>query len=297
MLMNPDFIILQALNGLTIAAIYVLLASGLTIVLGLQNIVNVAHGVFYMLGAYFSLTVVTSLGLNFWISLPVAFAATAALGALLEILGIRSLIRWKRPHYHPMILTLGIAMGGSEVVKMIWGAIPQMAETPAILQGVMTVGPVVYPKYWMFVIVVTAVVMIGLWLFFNRTGLGVMVRAVAMDNETAQAMGTNAPRLNTWVFAFGTGLAGVAGVLAAPILSVDPNMGMELLLILFVVIILGGLGSLWGTVVSAMVIGMLLAFGTAVFSGMVAKLLVFFVMIIVLVIRPYGLFATGAAVE
>lgn len=295
--MNLNFIILQALNGLTIAAIYVLLASGLTIVLGLQNIVNVAHGVFYMLGAYFSLTVVTKLGLDFWVSLPVAFAATAVLGALLEILGIRSLIRWKRSNHHPMILTMGIALGGGEVVKMIWGAIPQMAEAPKIFQGVMAVGPVSYPKYWMLVICVTAVVMIGLWLFFSRTGLGIMVRAVAMNNEMAQAMGTNAPRLNTWVFAFGTGLAGVAGVLAAPILSIDPNMGMELLLILFVVIILGGLGSLWGTVVSAVAIGMVIAFGTAAFSGMVAKLMVFGAMIVVLIIKPYGLFATGAAVE
>ena len=297
MLMNLDFIILQVLNGLTIAAIYVLLASGLTVVLGMQEIVNVAHGVFYMLGAYFSLTVVAGLGFDFWTSLPVAFAATTALGAILEILGIRSLIRWKRPHYHPMILTLGVAIGGAEVVKIIWGAVPQMAETPKIFQGVMAVGPVVYPKYWMFVVVVTALVMVGLWLFFNRTGLGVKVRAVAMNNEMAQAMGTNAPRLNTWVFAFGTGLAGVAGVLAAPILSVDPNMGMELLLILFVVIILGGLGSLWGTVVSAVIIGMILAFGTAVFSGMAAKLLVFAAMTIVLIIRPHGLFAAGAAVE
>jgi branched-subunit amino acid ABC-type transport system permease component len=297
MLLNPTFVILQVLNGLTIAAIYVLLASGLTIILGLQNIVNVAHGVFYMLGAYMALTVINGLGLNFWVSLPVAFAATAVLGALLEILGIRSLIQWKRPHHHPMILTLGIALGGGEVVKMIWGAVPRMAETPKILQGVMIMGPVVYPKYWMFVIVIAAVFMIGLWLFFNRTGLGVMVRAVAMNNEMAQAMGTNAPRLNTWVFAFGTGLAGVAGVLAAPILSVDSNMGMELLLILFVVIILGGLGSLWGMVVSAVAIGLLIAFGTAIFSGMVAKLLVFAAMIAVLIIKPYGLFGTGAAVE
>jgi len=295
--MNLNFIILQALNGLTIAAIYVLLASGLTIVLGLQNIVNAAHGVFYMLGAYFSLTVVTRLGLDFWVSLPVAFAATALLGALLEILGIRSLVRWKRSNHHPMILTLGIALGAGEVVKMIWGAIPRMAEIPIILQGVMAVGPVSYPKYWMLVIGVTVLVMIGLWLFFNRTGLGILVRAVAMNNEMAQAMGTNAPRLNTWVFAFGTGLAGVAGVLAAPILSVDPHMGMELLLILFVVIILGGLGSLWGTVISAVAIGIVIAFGTAAFSGMVAKLMVFGAMIVVLIIKPYGLFATGAAVE
>ena len=129
------------------------------------------------------------------------------------------------------------------------------------------------------------------------TDLGIMVRAVAMDNEVAQALGTRAPRLNTLVFAFGTGLAGVAGVLAAPILGVDPNMGMELLLILFVVIILGGLGSLMGAMIGAAIIGLVLSFGTAFTSGTVAKILVFVTMIIILIIRPSGLIAQGKEVD
>ncbi len=295
--MNATMIIMQTLNGLTIAAIYVLLASGLTVVLGMQRIVNAAHGVFYMLGAYVSLTVVSGLGLNFWLSLPAAFIVSAVLGMALEIFCIRNLIRWKREHHHPMMLTLGIAIGGGEVVKMIWGAIPQLAEVPKILQGVAVWGPIIYPKYWLFVIVFTIFTLVAIWAFFNMTGLGVTVRAVAMNNEIAQAMGANAPCLNTLVFGFGAGLAGMAGVLAAPILGVDTNMGMELLLILFVVIILGGLGSLMGAVISAVLIGLVLAFGTGLTSGTTAKIMVFVAMIVILIFKPLGLFGHGADVE
>lgn len=295
--MGLTMFVMQALNGLTIAAIYILLASGLTVVLGLQRIVNAAHGVFYMFGAYISLTVVSYAGLNFWVSLPVAFAGTAAMGALLERFGIRKLILQKTSHHYPMMVTLGITLGGGEAVKIIWGAVPQMIDVPEILTGVVIVGPIMYPKYWLFVMAVTVIIMVAIWAFFNLTGLGVMVRAVGTNNEMAQALGTNALLINTAVFAFGTGLAGMAGVLAAPILSMDSNMGMELLMVLFIIIILGGLGSLLGAVISAVVIGMIMAFGTALASGAVAKILTFVVMIMILVFRPLGIFNRGTDIH
>lgn len=292
----PTFI-MQTLNGLTIASIYILLASGLTIVLGLQSIINIAHGLFYMLGAYLALTLMAKIGMIFWLTLPVSFAAAFLLGVGLELSGIRTLTRWNRPRIHQIILTLGFTLLGVEIVKLVWGAIPQLAEVPESLQGVFILGPIIYPKYWLFVMVVTVVVMVGLWFFFNQTGLGILVRAVAANNEMAQALGTNAPRLNTLIFGFGTGLAGFAGVIAGPIISVDPNMAMELLLIMFVVIILGGMGSLVGVVVSSIIIGEVLAFGTAFFTGMMAKILAFAVMILVLLLKPLGLFGRGTAVE
>lgn len=295
--MTPMFIILQALNGLTIAAIYTILAAGLTIVLGMQRIVNNAHGAFYMLGAYISLTAISHLGFSFWLSIPLAFLVSALFGAVLEMTGIRMMTQKKREPHYPMMMTLGIAMGAGEVVKIVWGAVPQMAEVPEVFTGVLVMGPIIYPKYWLFVIVLTAFIMAGLWMFFNLTDLGIMVRAVAMNNEMAQVMGTNAPRLNTIVFAVGSGLAGIGGVLAAPILGVDPNMGLELLLILFVIIIMGGLGSLWGGVVSAVIIGEIIAFGTGLASGMVAKLIVFGAMILILIIKPHGFFGRGAEID
>jgi branched-chain amino acid transport system permease protein len=295
--MNVTMIIMQILNGLTIAAICILLGSGLTIVLGLQRIINAAHGVFYMLGAYFSITLISAIGLNFWLSLPLGFAGTFLVGAAMEVSGIRALVKRKREHIQLMIFTLGIALAGGEIVKVIWGAVPQLAEVPESLQGVIMIGPVVYPKYWLFVMACATVVMLVIWLFFAHTGLGILVRAVAMNSEMAQALGTNAPRINTLVFGFGTGIAGIAGVLAAPILGVDPNMGMELLMILFVVIIFGGLGSLMGVVVSGIIVGLVLAFGTALISGMVAKILVFALMIAILITKPLGLFGKSTATE
>lgn len=295
--MSFTMFVMQALNGLTIAAIYILLASGLTIVMGLQKIVNAAHGVFYMLGAYFSLTVISSLGLNFWLSIPVAFICTALLGAGLERYFIRRISEKQSGHHFPMMITLGITLGAGEVIKIFWGAIPQMANIPELFQGVLVMGSIIYPKYWLFVIILTVFVMIGIWAFFNLTGLGILVRAVGSNNEVAQALGTNAHKLNTLVFAFGTGLAGIAGVLAAPILGIDSNMGMETLMPLFIIIILGGLGSLAGATLSAVIIGFIMAFGTALASGLIAKILTSVVMILILIIRPLGIFNKGTDVD
>ncbi len=295
--MTISTFIIQFLNGLTIASIYILLASGLTIVFGLQGIVNCAHGLFYMLGAYLSFTIVQQLGISFWVAIPVAFAGSFIVGVGLEFLGIRRLMQWGREFTHNLILTLGFALVGQETVKLIWGAVAKLAKAPPSLEGLLKVGPVSYPKYWLFVMGFTVIVMFGLYLFFTRTGMGILVRSIALNSEVSQALGTNAPRINTLIFGLGTGVAGVAGVLAGPILSVDPNMAFELLIIIFVVIIFGGLGSLVGVVVSGIIIGEVIAFGTALMTGMIAKVLAFTVMIAILIVRPLGLFGRGTAGE
>ena len=295
--MSLSTIVLQTLNGLTIGAIYILLASGLTIVFGLQGIVNCAHGLFYMLGAYLALTVIGPLGFSFWLALPVAFVANFLLGGTLEILGIRTLMRWRREFTHNLILTLGFALFGQEMVKVVWGTVPQLLDVPPSLRGLIVFGGIVYPKYWLFVIAFTVITMLALYLFFTRTGLGILVRSIALNSEVSQALGTNAPRINTLVFGLGTGIAGVAGVLAGPILSVDPNMAFELLIIIFVVIIFGGLGSLTGVLVSGVIVGLVIAFGTALLTGMIAKILAFAIMIGVLIVKPLGLFGQGTVTD
>ena len=295
--MNITMLSLQTMNGLTIAAIYILLASGLTIVLGMQGIINAAHGFFYMLGAYIGFTLISRTGLGFWLCLPAAFAVCALLGAGLEASGIRTLTKWNRGHVHQVVLTLGFAIVGTEVVKFIWGTVPQSTSVPSILRGAMVIGPIVYPKYWLFVIAFSFSIMVGLWIFFNWTGLGILVRSIDTNREASETLGTNAPLLTTIVFGLGTGIAGVAGVLAGPILGVDPNMGFELLMVLFVVIILGGLGSLMGTIASGVLIGLIIAYGTMLLSGLAAKILVFGVMIVILIFRPSGLLGRGTAIE
>lgn len=288
-------IVLQVLNGLTIGAIYILLAAGLTIVFGLQGIVNIAHGIFYMLGAYLSITLYPRLG--FVLTLVAVFFITAVLGLGLELGGVRPLVRWKRSGTQVLVLTLGVTIIMTEVTKLVWGPVPRGSEVPPALAGALTLGPLVYPKYWLFVMLFTAVFMGALALAFNRTTLGILVQSIALNSEMSQAMGTNAPRINSLVFALGSGVAGVAGVLAGPILSVYPNMGVDLLIILFVVVILGGLGSLLGIVVSGVLIGVVNAFGVAYLSGTAGNILGFAIMIAVLVFRPLGLFGRAGILK
>ena len=286
---------LQVLNGLTIGAIYILLASGLTIVFGLQGIVNVAHGVFYMLGAYLALSLYPRVG--FALTLVAVFLVTAALGLVLELLGVRPLVRARREGTQVLVLTLGVAIIASEVTKLVWGAVPQQSEIPPALAGVVRMGPVVYPVYWLFVIAFAAAVMGLLALIFYRTTLGILVQSIALNREISEAMGTNAPLVSSLVFALGTGIAGVAGVLAGPILSVYPTMCFDLLMILFVVVILGGLGSLLGIVVSGVLIGLVNAFGVAYLTGTAGSITAFGVMIAVLIFRPLGLFGRAGILK
>ncbi len=288
-------IVLQVLNGLTIGAIYILLASGLTIVFGLQGIVNVAHGVFYMLGAYLAIDLYPRVG--FAGTLVVVFVVTALLGLGLEIVGVRPLVRWRRSGMQVLVMTLGVAIIASELTKLVWGPVPQLSDVPAGLAGSLTLGPIVYPTYWLFVIAFTVVVMGLLGLAFHRTTLGIMVQSIALNSDISQAMGTNAPRINSIVFALGSGVAGIAGVLAGPILSVYPTMCFDLLMILFVVVILGGLGSLLGIVVSGVLIGQVNAFGVAYLTGTAGNIFAFAVMIAVLIFRPLGLFGRAGILK
>lgn len=281
-------VVTQVLNGLTIAAIYILLAAGLTIVFGLQGIVNVAHGVFYMLGAYLGVYLYPRIG--FAATVLVSFVATAAFGLLIELGGIRPLVRWKRPGSQVLVLTIGITIISIELTKLIWGPVPLLSDVPAMLRFTVNLGTIQYPAYWLFTMAVAAGCMVLLGFAFHRTTLGILVQSITLNSEISQAMGTNAVRINSMVFALGAGLAGVAGVFAGPILSVYPTMCVDLLLILFVIVILGGLGSLLGIVVSGIMVGLVQAFGVVYLSGTVANMLVFAVMIMTLIFKPLGLF-------
>lgn len=281
-------LVLQSLNGLTIAAIYILLAAGLTIVFGLQGIVNIAHGVFYMVGAYLGVTLVPRVG--FTAALLVATAAGFALGLALELGVVRPLTRWKRPGTQVLVATLAVSILASEVTKLIWGSVPQSSDMPAALSGSVELLGLTYPMYWLFVIGFTVALMGALGWIFNRTDLGILVQSIALDSATSQAMGTNGPLINTMVFALGAAVAALAGVLAGPILSVYPTMCFDLLMILFVIVILGGLGSLAGVVAGGVIVGFANTFGVAYLTGTLGNIAVFVVMIVVLLFRPLGLF-------
>ena len=235
--------------------------------------------------------------IGFALTIVAVFLVTALLGLGLEVAGVRPLVRWRRPGTQVLVLTLGVAIIASELTKLAWGPVPQLSDVPASLTGVVSLGPILYPKYWLFVMAFTAVFMAALAVAFNRTTLGILVQSIALNSEISQAMGTNAPRINSMVFALGSGVAGIAGVLAGPILSVYPTMCFDLLIILFVVVILGGLGSLLGIVVSGILIGLVNAFGVAYLTGTAGNILAFAVMIAVLVFRPLGLFGRAGILK
>lgn len=283
------------LNGVTIGAIYILLSAGLTLVFGLQGIVNVAHGVFYMLGAYLAVVLLPHIG--FVLTLPVAFLAAALLGLAIEVVGLRPLIRWKRHSLQLLIFTLAVAIIASELTKIVWGPVPRLVQPPQMLSGAVTVGPLTYPAYWLFVIGFAGVLMAVIGFAFKKSTLGILVQSLALNSEASQAMGTNAKVINSGVFSLGAGIAGVAGVLAAPILSVYPTMCFDLLMILFVVIILGGLGSLLGTVVAGIAVGLMKSFGVAYLTGTAGEILAFAAMVAVLVFRPLGLFGRAGILK
>lgn len=281
---------IQFLNGLTIGSILILLTLGLNIVFGLRGIVNGAHGIYYMLGAYFGHTMATHLQMNFWLVLLIAFGTCFFLGCFQEILGIRPLVKWNRESGHILVATIGSAYIAQELVKMIWGAEVKLAEIPAFLKGVIHLGPIIYSKYWLFIIGFTALLTGIIGLFFTKAGIGILVRSLVMNDKVSQALGTNATLLNTFVFGLGVGLAGIAGVLAAPILTVSTNMCFDMFMIMFVVIIFGGLGSLLGVVISGCIIGVTLSFATGMVNGTFAYILVFVVMIAIIMVKPLGLF-------
>jgi len=279
---------LQFLNGITVGSIYILLAAGLTIVFGLQGIVNIAHGVFYMFGAYFGLSLYPLIGFT-W-TLFVVFIAVGVIGLLLELTMVRPFLSWRRPGTHVLISTLAVTIIASEVVKLIWGPVPQLSDVPRALVGTVKIGPLAYPIYWLFVVGFTVALMTILVVAFNKTTLGILVQSIALDSATTQALGTNAPRISSLIFALGAGVAGLSGVLAGPIVSVYPTMCFDLLMLLFVIVILGGLGSLWGVIVAGLLVGLVQTFGTAYLSGTIGNIAVFVAMIVVLLWRPNGLF-------
>ena len=233
----------QILNGLGLGMIYFLISAGLTIIFGLLNFVNFAHGAFFMLGGYFCYSLVEATG-NFWIALIVGPPVVSLMAWLAEKLLIHRI--YHLPHTFHILVTVGIALILQELSIMIWGPVGKNIPVPAGLQGVVIMGSFAYPTYRLFLIAFTIVIGFALWYMLERTRFGGLVRAGSENAEMVALLGTNIHRLFGWTFALGVGLAGLAGILAAPIRGVHPFMGPEVLGIAFVVVVIGGMGSFVG---------------------------------------------------
>jgi branched-chain amino acid transport system permease protein len=287
-----DAILTQLLMGLTVGVNLVLVATGLTLVFGMMGVINFAHSALFMLGAYVGLVAATRLG-SFWLGLLIAPPAIALLGAAMELSLLRPLReRYPLSHLLPLLLTFGLSLFFEGSAKVIWGADIVSLNKPALLGGAVSLGRITFPTYWLFALVAAAVLAAAVWLVVERTSLGLAIRAATQDPTMAAVLGVNVQRLNTIVFALGSGLAGAAGVILGTMTSLSPQMGAGIVLDAFIAIVIGGLGSFTGAIVGSLLLGQVQSFGVALLPAFHTPL-VFLVMAVVLVLRPSGLF--GAA--
>jgi branched-subunit amino acid ABC-type transport system permease component len=281
-----ELFVFQLLNGLVYGMLLFLLSAGLSLIFGLMNIVNLAHGSFYMLGAFFGLTVLRATG-NFWVALVIAPVLAAALGAIVEMIFLRPI--YQRGPLDQVLLTFGFTLIVYDLVKWIWGGDIRQLPAPGSLIGTLPIVGTLFPKYRLFLISLGLVLSLLLWLFLDRSRLGAMVRAGVDNSKMAAGIGINVGRLFTNVFALGVGLAALGGVAAGPVMGLYPGMDAEILIVGFIVVVCGGMGSLLGAFISSILIGEADTFGKAYFPE-AAMFMIYAVMIVVLLIRPTGLF-------
>ncbi len=283
----------QVFTGLVLGMIFVLLAVGLSLIFGLLTVVNFAHGSFFMLGAYFGFFLL-GLTRNFWLALVAAPLMVGILGLIVERLLVRPL--YGRSVDDPLLLTFGLSLVLIETARLIWGKIGVTFDPPRELSQAVNLGFTMFPAYRLFVIGVTGAVLVALWLFLGRTDLGLIIRAGSRDPLMVRALGIDLGRIRLLVFGIGALLAGLAGVLAGPMRGVYAEMGVTIVIESFVVIVVGGMGSLAGAVLAGVMIGEVVSLTTLV-APKLAEIMVFVVMAIVLLVRPSGLLGEAGLLE
>ena len=291
--MTVDLLLLQLLTGIALGSIFVLLALGLSLIFGMLTVVNFAHGAFYMVGAYAGVFLY-GLTKNFWVSLVAVPLGVAAMGLVTERFLVRPL--YGRGIDYPLLLTFGLSYVFVEAIRMIFGLAGLPFGTPSGLRGAVDIGVGYFPVYRLFLIGATAAITLAIWLVIERTSFGLTIRAGVRDPEIIRVLGVDISRIRLIVFGAGTGLAGLAGILAAPIQAVTPEMGIPVLAQAFVVTVIGGMGSLIGAVVAGLLAGVVVAMTSLVAPAM-ADASIFILMAIVLLMRPQGLFGRAGLMD
>jgi len=286
MVIDTTLIINQMLFGLALGAVYILMACGLTIIFGLLDVVNFAHGTFYMLGAFATFVIVSLFG-NFWLGLASAVIIVGLIGWVTESYLIKPLYG-KDPLY-PLMLTFGFSVAITDLMRMVFGTVGQIVPLPALFTGSLMWGGVFIPKYRVFIILLTLGVLIFLWYFFKKTNLGMIIRAATRDSLMVRTLGIDVPRIWTFGFALGVGLAGLAGGINSTIQSALPDMGVEMTIECFVVVVIGGLGSLGGAILGGLIIGQVISFVSLLASDW-SNVAIFITMFLILLVRTRGLF-------
>ena len=287
--MDPSFLFSQFLGGLTTAMFLFLSASGLSLVFGVMRVLNFAHGSFYMIGAYLAWQVVKwlqPLPERFWPAALAAALVVALLGAVVERLFLRYL--YDKEELYQLLLTYALVLILGDAAKFLWGTQQLSVSRPPVLAGGIELFGAIIPDYNLFIMVSGPVIAVLVWLMLTRTTMGRMIRAAALDREMLGALGANVGWLYTGMFALASFLAGLSGALVTPIQSIVPGMDVEIIVQAFIVVVIGGLGSFWGTFLGSVIYGQVLSFGILIFPGF-SLFSVFALMAVILILRPWGL--------
>jgi branched-chain amino acid transport system permease protein len=287
--MDASFLFSQFMGGLTAAMFLFLIASGLSLVFGVMRVLNFAHGSFYMIGAYLAWQVVNWLQPmpeRFWPAVLAASFGVALLGAIVERLLLRHL--YDREELYQLLFTYALVLVLGDAAKFLWGTQQLSVSRPSVLGGGIEIFGTLVPHYNLFIMLFGPLVALSVWLMLTRTTMGRMVRAAALDREMLGALGANVGWLYTGMFALASFLAGLSGALVTPIQSIVPGMDVEIIVQAFIVVVIGGLGSFWGTFLGSVIYGQVLSFGILIFPGF-SLFSVFALMAVILILRPWGL--------
>ncbi len=287
----PQLLFSQLLLGLINGSFYAVLSLGLAVIFGMLNIINFAHGAQYMIGAFVAWIGLTVFGVNYWAALVLAPLLVAVIGVLIERLMLRRL--YKLDHLYGLLLTFGLALIAEGVFRNFYGVSGEPYDVPDQLQGGVNLGFMFLPLYRGWVVVAALGVCFVVWFAIERTPLGATLRAATQRPDLVQALGINVPLLMTLTYAAGAGLAAFAGVLAAPVVQVNPLMGSHLIIVVFAVVVIGGMGSILGSIVTGLGLGLVEAL-TRVYYPEASAVVIFLIMVIVLMVRPAGLFGRQA---
>ena len=281
----------QLLLGLVNGAFYALLSLGLAVIFGLLGIVNFAHGALYMLGAFAAWIMMEQFGINYWAALILAPLTVGVLGVVIERLFLKHL--YKLDPLYGLLLTFGLALIAEGIFRELYGVSGQNYNVPELLSGSTNLGFMILPNYRAWVVLVSLVVCLGTWFLIERTRLGAYLRAGTENASLVQAFGINVPMMVMLTYGAGAALAALAGVLAAPIIQVNPLMGSNLIIVVFAVVVIGGMGSILGSVITGLGLGLIEGM-TRVFYPEASSIVVFVIMVLVLMVRPAGLFGKEA---
>jgi len=290
MLANPTFVFYQFMNSISLGMNMFIIAAGLSLILGVLRVINFAHGAFFMFGAYVCLSVVTYLNEaagSFWLGVVAAAVVLAAMALVVERGFLHYL--YEREHLTQLLFTFAVVLIIGDLAKMIWGVDMYNVPYPYGLDGAVDFGFALYPIYPLVLSGIGVAVAVGMWLALSKTRWGRIIRAATQDREMLAALGMNVPMVYTGVFVIGSALAGIGGALAAPRVAVSPGMDATIIIECFIIVIIGGLGSLWGSFLGALALGFVTMFGTVIFPDW-ELVLAYILMLGILLWRPWGLF-------